>query len=204
MRRALALWLLLFGVYTATLGLHNQGGDAAACSRRSRSSTTATSTCSTSTSSAASARGATTAGRLNEPYGIGFPLLIVPAYAIGGTEAVELFLAAIGALAITLAYALARKAAPDPWALGAAAAIGLSPPCSPSAPPSIPKLTAGAVLAGAAAARRAVGLATGLAPRLPAFSCSARCRGWASASCPPASSSAWSPPRGCGARAGAR
>jgi len=29
MRRALALWLLLFGVYAATLGLHDQAGDAA-------------------------------------------------------------------------------------------------------------------------------------------------------------------------------
>ena len=45
-------------------------------------------------------RGHRTKGRLDEPYGIGFPLLILPAYALGGAEAVELFLAALAALAL--------------------------------------------------------------------------------------------------------
>ena len=75
--------------------------------------------------------------------------MILPAYAIGGHEAVELFLAAIAALAIALAYALARKR-PDPWALGAAAAVGLSPPLLAYGTAVYPELTAGAVLAGAA------------------------------------------------------
>ena len=49
----------------------------------------------------------------------------------------ELFLAAIAALAIALAYRLALRVAPDPWALGAALAVGLSARrCSPTAPPS--------------------------------------------------------------------
>ena len=43
--------------------------------------------------------GKETEGRLNEPHGVGFPLLIAPAYAIGGVKGVELFLAAIAALA---------------------------------------------------------------------------------------------------------
>ena len=66
--------------------------------------------------------------RLNEPVGLGFPLLIAPAYALGGPQGVELFLAAIAALALVLAYRLALRVAPDPWALSAAAAVGLSPP----------------------------------------------------------------------------
>ena len=37
--------------------------------------------------------GKETKGRLNEPHGVGFPLLILPAYAIGGAQGVELFLA---------------------------------------------------------------------------------------------------------------
>ena len=67
-------------------------------------------------------------GRLHEPQGLGFPLLIAPAYALGGAEGVELFLAAIAALAVALAYRLALRVVPDPWALGAALAVGLSPP----------------------------------------------------------------------------
>ena len=61
-------------------------------------------------------RGQRTKGRLDEPYGVGFPLLILPAYSLGGAEAVELFLAALAAIALTLAYRLALRAAPDPWA----------------------------------------------------------------------------------------
>jgi hypothetical protein len=51
---------------------------------------------------------------------------------------------------VALAYRLALRAAPDPWALGAAAATGLSPPLLAYATAVYPELTAGAVLAGAA------------------------------------------------------
>src|SRR5215213_8618300 len=112
MRRALALWLLLFGVYAATLGLEDHRGD--------------------------------------EPHGVGFPLLILPAYALGGDTAVELFLAAIAALAVAFAYRLALRAAPDPWALGAAAAAGLSPPFLAYGTAVYPELSAAAALTGAA------------------------------------------------------
>ena len=62
----------------------------------------------------------------------------------------ELFLAAIAALAVALAYRLALRVAPDPWALGAALAVGLSPPFLAYGSAVYPELAAGAALAGAA------------------------------------------------------
>ena len=91
-----------------------------------------------------------TEGRLNEPHGVGFPLLIAPAYAVGGVKGVELFLAAIAALAVALAYRLALRVVPDPWALGAAVVTGLSPPFLAYGSAVYPELAAGAALAGAA------------------------------------------------------
>ena len=152
MRRALALWLLLFGVYAATLGLHDQHGDARhyLLAAESLQHDGDVDLLNQYAQRGVRPRGELTAGRLNEPYGIGFPLLILPAYALGGDKAVELFLAAIAALALVFAYRLALRAAPDPWALGAAAAIGLSPPLLAYGTAVYPELTAGAVLAGAA------------------------------------------------------
>ena len=54
------------------------------------------------------------------PTAPGFPLLIAPAYALGGATLVELFLAALAALGFVLAAALARRLVPEPWATGAA------------------------------------------------------------------------------------
>lgn len=93
--------------------------------------------------------GQLTNGRLNEPHGVGFPLLIAPALAIGGPKGVELFLAAIAALALSLAYLLAGRVVPDPWALGSTLAVGLSPPFVAYGSAIYPELTAGAILAGA-------------------------------------------------------
>ena len=67
-------------------------------------------------------------GRLVEPHGLGFPLLLAPAYALGGPTLVELLLAAVAALAFVLGAALARRVVPDPWATWAALLAGLSPP----------------------------------------------------------------------------
>ena len=163
--RAAALWLLLFGVYAATLGLDafgasDYGGDephyllAAESIVEDRD-------VDVKDEYAARAygdfypydldkHGRETEGRLNEPHGIGFPLVITPAYAIGGATGVELFLAAIAALAVALAYRLALRVAPDPWAFGAALAIGLSPPFVAYGTAVYPELMAGAALAGAA------------------------------------------------------
>src|SRR4051795_1944 len=165
MRRTLALWLLLFGVYAATIGLDafagsDYAGDEphyllAAHSivhdgdvdvrdeyrRRSYSEFYP---------HRLRPQGRPTEGRLNEPHGVGFPLLIAPAYAIGGAHGVELFLAAIAALAIALAYRLALRVAPDPWALGAALAVGLSPPLIAYGTAVYPELAAATALTGAA------------------------------------------------------
>jgi hypothetical protein len=88
-------------------------------------------------------------GRLVEPHGIGFPLLIAPAYALGGPNLVEALLAAVAALAFVLAAALARRVVPDPWATWAALLAGLSPPALAAATAVTPALLAGALLAAA-------------------------------------------------------
>jgi hypothetical protein len=91
-----------------------------------------------------------TEGRLHESYGIGFAAFIAPAYALGGPKGVELFLAAIAALAVAFAYRLALRVVPDPWALGAALTVGLSPPLLAYAGAVSPECVAAATLAGAA------------------------------------------------------
>src|SRR5215216_2871144 len=165
MRRTLALWLLLFAAYAATLGLNafgssEYGGDEPHYLLAAES-ITSDGDVDVLDEYAGRAyadfypyelrrHGRRTEGRLNEPHGVGFPLLIVPAYAVGGVKGVELFLAAIAALAVALGYRLALRAAPDPWALGAALAVGLSPPFLAHGSAVYPELAAGAALAGAA------------------------------------------------------
>jgi hypothetical protein len=87
---------------------------------------------------------------LLDPIGIAFPLLIAPAYAVGGRIAVELFLAALAAVAFVLAAALARRIVPEPWASGAALVTALSPPALAASTTIAPDAIAGTVLAGAA------------------------------------------------------
>src|SRR5919112_1144862 len=165
MRRTLALWLLLFAAYAATLGLSafgasDYGGDEPHYLLAAESIVEdgdvdvrdeyAERAYSDFYPYELRRHGRTTEGRLNEPHGIGFPLLIAPAYALAGAKGVELFLAAIAALAVALAYRLALRVVPDPWALGAALAAGLSPPFLAYGSAVYPELAAGAALAGAA------------------------------------------------------
>ena len=77
---------------------------------------------------AAATRRAAVLGRLLELQGIGFPLLIAPAYALGGAHGVELFLAAIAALGVRARRAAGAAARARPVGDGAALAVGLSPP----------------------------------------------------------------------------
>src|SRR5918995_2445612 len=163
MRRTLALWLLLFAAYAATLGLNafgssDYGGDEPHYLLAAES-IVQDGAVDVLDEYAARAyadfypyelrrHGRTTEGRLNEPHGVGLPLLIAPAYAIGGAKGVELFLAAIAALAVALGYTLALRAAPDPWALGAALSVGLSPPFVAYGSAVYPELAAGAPLGG--------------------------------------------------------
>ena len=133
MRRALALWLLLFGVYAATLKIDSYSGDEPGHLQ-------AVETLARDGDFDAAA----------EPYGTGFPLLILPAYELAGSTGVELFLAALAALALALAYRIALRAAPDPWALGASATVGLSAPLVAYSTAVVPEVPAAAALAGAA------------------------------------------------------
>ena len=165
MRRTLALWLLLFGVYASTLGLHafrgsDYGGDEPHYLLAAKS-IVEDGNVDVSDEYATRAyaefypyklrpHGEETGGRLNEPHGVGFPLLIAPAFALGGAKAVELLLAAVAALGVALAYRLALRVAPDPWALGAALAVGLSPPLLAYGTAVYPELAAATALAGAA------------------------------------------------------
>ncbi len=164
-RRAGAVWLILLAAYAATLGLDafgesDYGGDephyllAAQSIVEDRDIDVKNQYAARGYSSfypyELDVHGGETEGRVHEPHGAGFPLLIAPAYAIGGATAVELFLAAIAALAVALAYVLALRVVPDPWALGAALAVGLSPPFLAYGTAVYPELAAGAALAGAA------------------------------------------------------
>jgi hypothetical protein len=91
-----------------------------------------------------------TDGRLVEPQGLGFELLIAPGYAVGGVTGVRLLLGALAALAFCLAAALGRRLVPEPWPTRAALVIGLSPPALGAATAVAPEMVGGAVLAGAA------------------------------------------------------
>jgi hypothetical protein len=93
---------------------------------------------------------ALTNGRLVEPPSIGFPLLVAPAYALGGAVLVELFVAALIALGFVLAAQLARALVPEPWATRAALVGGLSPAAVGASTTIGPELVGGALLAGAA------------------------------------------------------
>src|SRR5215211_1820721 len=165
MRRTLALWLLLFGVYASTLGLRAfSGSDYAGDEPHyllAAKSIVEDGNVDVSDEYASRAyaefypyelrrHGEKTAGRLNEPHGVDFPLLIAPAFALGGAKAVELFLAAIAALGGVLAYLLALRVVPDPWAIGATLAVTLSPPFLAYGSAVYPELTAATALAGAA------------------------------------------------------
>jgi hypothetical protein len=94
--------------------------------------------------------GAPRDGSLHEPHGAGFPVMIGPAFALGAAVGVELLLAAIAAACVALAYLLARRVTDDPWALGAALAVGLSPPFVAYGTAVYPDLAAGAALAAGA------------------------------------------------------
>jgi len=93
---------------------------------------------------------APTDGRLVEPAGLGFTLLIAPAYAVGGPTAVRIWLALIAALGFCLAAALGRALVPEPWATRAALVVGLSPPALGAATAVGPAMAGAACLAGAA------------------------------------------------------
>src|SRR5215207_9287497 len=163
--RALALWAVLFAAYAATLGVNavgrsDYGGDepryllVAESIVNDRdvdlSDEFAGRAYADFHRGELAPQGQVILGRSTEPQGIGFALLIAPAYALGGANAVELFLAALTALGFVLAAAVARRMAPEPWASGAALLVGLSPLALAHATAVYPEAAAGTALAGAA------------------------------------------------------
>jgi hypothetical protein len=163
-RRAAALWLLLFAVYASTVGMHAFGrsdyaGDEPHYLLIAKSIVDDGNPNLRDEYADRDYRsfypyqlkpdGSLTKGRIDEPHGIGFPLLIAPAYALAGPKGVEVFLAALAALAVVLGYLLALRVVPDPWALGATLAVGLSPPLLAYSTAVYPELAAAAALCGA-------------------------------------------------------
>jgi hypothetical protein len=163
--RALALWAVLFAAYAATLGINAVGrSDYGADEPRYlllAESIVSDRDVDLTDEFAARAyadfqagplrpQGRVILGRSMEPQGIGFALLIAPAYALGGPNAVELFLAAVTALGFVLAAAVARRMVPEPWASGAALLVGLSPLALGHATAVYPEAAAGTALTGAA------------------------------------------------------
>jgi hypothetical protein len=164
-RRSLGLWLVFFAAYAATLGMHLGAG-----SRYSRDeshvlmvadSITSDGDVDLSNQYAGHAwnkwggaplrpTATLTNGRLVEPPGAGFPLLVAPAYALGGSVLVELFVAALVALGFVAAASLARVLAPEPWATRAAVVGCLSPAVVGASTTIGPELVGGSLLAIAA------------------------------------------------------
>jgi len=164
-RRTAALFLVLFGAYVPTLGLHafrgsDYGGDEPHYLLAAKSIVDDGDVDVRDDYAAGgyddfypyplAPQGKVREGRLIEPRGVGFPLLIAPAYALAGAKGVEVFLALVAALALSLAYRLALRVVPDPWAIAAALAVGLSPPFLAYGTAVYPELSASACLAGAA------------------------------------------------------
>jgi hypothetical protein len=162
--RVLAVWAVLFAAYAATLGIDAAGGGdfAADEPRHLLAAESIVSDRNIDLADEFSTRayagfhkptlrpeGTVVLGRQLEPQGFGFALLIAPAYALGGAQGVELFLAAVAALGFALGALLARRIVPEPWASVAALLVGLSPPALAHATSVYPDLMAGTMLAGA-------------------------------------------------------
>src|SRR3954469_10380597 len=95
-------------------------------------------------------------GRLFEPHGVGFALLIAPAYALGGARAVQGEMLVLLALAFVLAAALARRMVPEPYATVGVGLVALSPPALAASTTITPGVPAAVLLAGAALCALAV------------------------------------------------
>jgi len=117
-------------------------------------------------------------GQLLEPTGIGMPLLIAPAFAVAGATGASLLLAAIAALAVCLGYRLALRVVPDPWALGTAAAVGLSPPLLVHAPRCCPRSRPASAWPARPCSPCARTIGSRAARRSCCSPCSASCHGW--------------------------
>jgi len=164
-RSGFALWLIFFAVYAATLGMHLGAGERYAPAEAHVLMVTESIVSDGDVDLSNQYRGKAwgnwhgaplkpaaglTNGRLVEPPGFGFALLVAPAYALAGAVGVELLIAALVALGFVLAAQLARELVPEPWATRAALIGGLSPAVVGAATTIGPELVGGTLLAGAA------------------------------------------------------
>lgn len=169
--RFVGLWILLVAVYAATLGVPAQPGLdyagnephhlLAAESLVSDRDVDLTDEYAARSYAAWYPQNLTTdgrvvGGRLVEPHGVGFAVLITPAYALGGARAVQWQMIAMLALAFVLAAALARRMVPEPWATVGVGLVGLSPPAVAASTTITPGVAAAVLLSGAALCALAV------------------------------------------------
>ena len=163
--RLVGLWILLVAVYAATLGIPAQTGMDYAGNEPHHllAAESIVSDRDVDLSNQYTERayaswyprelktdGQVVAGRLVEPHGVGFALLIAPVYAIGGPRAVQGLMLALLAFAFVLSAALARRMVPEPYATAGAALVGLSPPALAAATTITPGVPAAVLLSGAA------------------------------------------------------
>jgi hypothetical protein len=153
LRRALALWLVLFAAYgLAIAGDHRVTPDEARRALVAESIVTDGDLDVADDARGSAVRGVhpNAEGRTLAPVGTGLGLLTAPAWAVAGDTGVRLWLAAITALGFCLAAALARRLVPEPWASASACVAGLSPPAIAAATSISPEGAGATILAGAA------------------------------------------------------
>lgn len=164
----LTLWVALFAIYGATIPLavapgqhyagdepHHMLGAAALADHGSLDTTPEyrTGAWRAFTPVAVTPLGHPVGGRRDEPTGPLVALMALPAWALGGADAVALEWAAMAALAFVLAACLARRMVPEPWATGGVCVVALSPPAlawSTTVGPEVPAalaLTAAVLMA---------------------------------------------------------
>jgi hypothetical protein len=164
-RRAGVLWLVLFGIYAGTLGIHAAdhhrfAGDEPHYLLMAQSIVSDGDIDLRDEYDKREYRGfyrgtlhtngRIVSGRLVEPQPAGVSLLVAPAYAFGGSTGAALEIAALAALAFVLAAALARRLVPEPWATAAPLACALSPPALAYATAIYPDVPAALALTAAA------------------------------------------------------
>jgi hypothetical protein len=169
--RLVGLWILLVAVYAATLGIPAQPGldYAGAEPHHLLAAESIVSDRDVDLTDEYAERayaswypreletdGQVVGGRLVEPHGVGYALLIAPAYAAGGARAVQGEMLIMLATAFVLAALLARRMVPEPYATLGAGLVGLSPPAVAASTVITPGIPAAVLLTGAALCALAV------------------------------------------------
>ncbi len=159
--RWVLLWLILFGAYSATIGIHANdstrfSSDEAHYLLTAKSIAEDHTPDLTDEYRSASYRefydahlrpqGRTTNRQINEPHGIGFPTLIAPAFALAGATGVQLFMAACMAFAFVFAFAICARLFPRPWSTVGPLACAIAAPVFAFSAAVYPETLAAALL----------------------------------------------------------